>query len=150
MAARTYTTRRQIIIDAIATLLKKIDGTNEYRSNLADNVFGRIKFYEEFNQFPAVCITAGNETRDYQGGGYADRYLIITIRIFVKQENALSACEAILEDIETSLEANGQLAYYDRDGNAQAIKDIIVLSITTDEGALEPVSLGEMTCRVHY
>ena len=37
-----------------------------------------LKFWDEVDQFPAIHLNAGSETRQYQSGGYKDRYLNIT------------------------------------------------------------------------
>jgi len=148
--SRTYSTRRYAIVNALVDLFKKIDGTGRYTSNLTNNVFNKLKFFEDVSDFPAVCVTASNETRDYQGAGYRDRYLDIRIMIFIHEENPLYKCEGVLEDLETLIEDNGRLAYIDRQGNTQYTHDITVLSISTDEGTLDPISIGEMSIRVHY
>lgn len=147
---RTYSTRRYAIVNSIVDLFKQIDGTNSFRSNLERNVFNRLKFFEEVTDYPTVCVTASNEFREYQAGGYRDRYLEVRIVIFVKEENALEKAESILEDIETMVEDNGRLAYIDKAGATQHTKDIIVISLGTDEGTLDPISIAEMTLRVHY
>ena len=148
--ARTYSTRRYAVVNALVELFKTINGTGLFTSNLSNNVFNKLKFFDDVSDFPAVCVTAGNETRDYQGGGYRDRYLDIRIMIFIHEENPLEKCESVLEDLETLIESNGRLAYTDKQGNTQYTHDIIVLSISTDEGTLDPVSIGEMSIRVHY
>ena len=63
MATRQYTTRRQGIVDAIVDKLKNIDGAGNYHTNLEDNVSPRLKFWDEVDEFPAVHINAGSETR---------------------------------------------------------------------------------------
>lgn len=148
--ARIYSTRRYAVVDSIVDLLKQINGTGFFISNINGNVFNKLKFYEDITDFPAICVTASTETRDYKAGGYRDRYLDVRVMIFVKEENPLKKCEAILEDIETLIESNGRLSYIDRQGAAQRTIDISVLSIGTDEGTLEPISIGEMALRVHY
>ena len=80
MAARDYTTRRLGIVEAIAVKLKEIDGQGEFLTDLDDNVSPRLKFWDEVQQFPAVHLNAGSETREYQGGGYKDRFLTVTLR----------------------------------------------------------------------
>ena len=150
MTARTYSTRRYAIVDAMVNLFKRIDGTGQYLSSLNGNVFSKLKFYDEVTDFPTVCVTASNESRQYQTGGYRDRYLEVRLMVFVNEENPLKKCEAILEDIETLIEDNGRLAYTDRQGQTQFTHDITILSISTDEGTLDPISIGEMTLRVHY
>jgi hypothetical protein len=68
MADRDYTTRRMAIAKAIEDKLKLIDGNPPYRSNLFNNVLPRLKFWDEVEDFPAVHVSAGAETRQYQGG----------------------------------------------------------------------------------
>lgn len=150
MTARTYSTRRYAIVDALVSLFKRIDGTGSYLSNLNNNVFNKLKFYDEVTDFPTICVTASNESRQYQAGGYRDRYLEVRLMVFVNEDNPLKKCEAILEDVETLVEDNGRLAYVDRQGQTQFTHDITILSISTDEGTLDPISIGEMTLRVHY
>ena len=147
---RTYSTRRYSIINSIVDLFKQIDGKGTFRSDLQNNVFNRLKFFEEVTDYPTVCVTASNEYRDYQAGGYRDRFLEVRIVVFVKEENALAKSESILEDIETQVEDNGRLSYLDKDGNTQYTHDITIISLGTDEGTLDPISIAEMTLRVHY
>ena len=150
MADRDYTTRRMAIVKAIEDKIKLIDGNTPYRSNLYGNVLPRLKFWDEVQDFPAVHVSAGAETREYQGGGYKDRYLTITIRVYVQEENAVFALEKLFEDIETVLENNSSIDYTDQDGNAQKAHQITILSIDSDEGALEPLGVGEIICEVRY
>jgi len=148
--ARKYSTRRNALVTSIVDLLKTIDGSGEFVSNVNGNVFGTLKFFDEVKDFPAICVTASNETREYQTGGYRDRFLDIRIMIFIKEEEPLTACEAVLEDIESLLEGVGKLTYTDKRGAIQNIHDILILSLSTDEGTLDPISIGEMNIRVHY
>ena len=111
MAERDYTTRRMGIIKAIEEKLKGIDGNFPYRTNLYKNVLPRLKFWDEVEDFPAVHVSAGAETRQYQGGGYKDRFLTVTIRVYVQEENAIFALEKLFEDIETVLESNASITY---------------------------------------
>ena len=69
MTARTYSTRRYALVDSLVALFKRIDGTGSYLSNLNQNVFSKLKFYDEVTDFPTVCVTASNESRQYQAGG---------------------------------------------------------------------------------
>ena len=148
MATRDYTTRRMAIVKAIEDKLKLINGNSPYRTNLFNNVLPRLKFWDEVQDFPAVHVSAGSETRQYQGGGYKDRLLTITIRVYVQEENAVFALEKLFEDIETVLEDNSGLEYVDQDGVTQSTQLITILSIDSDEGALEPLGVGEIICEV--
>ncbi len=150
MAARDYSSRRMAIVDAIGSKFKLINGNYPYRTNLYGNVLPRFKFWDEVEDFPAVHVSAGSETRQYQGGGYKDRYLTVTIRVYVSEENAIFALEKLFEDIETVLEDNANLTYTDQDGASQSVQQITILSLSTDEGALEPLAVGEIICEVRY
>lgn len=150
MAERNYTTRRLAIVDALVEKLKEIQGGSDYRTDLYDNVHPRLKFWDEVTEFPAIHLNPGAETREYQGGGYKDRFLSITVRCYVYEEDATYALEALLEDVETVLEENSSLIYYDRDNKKQTAQQITIVSITTDEGTLEPYGVGEIQIEVRY
>ena len=150
MATRTYATRRQAIVNALVDKLKGIDGNAEYLTNLFNNVHPRLKFWDEIEEFPAVHLNAGSETRDYQGGGYKDRFMSITLRCYVNSEDAVEDLDKLLEDVEVVLEDNSRLQYIDRKGVTQYTHQITVISIDTDEGVLEPYGVGEMTIEVRY
>lgn len=150
MAERNYTTRRLAITEALTEELKNIDGTGEYVSNLYDNVHPRLKFWDEVTQFPAIHLNPGAETREYQAGGYKDRFLAITVRCYVHEEDATKALEALLEDVETVIEKHSRLQYIDRLNNYQYTQQITIISITTDEGTLEPYGVGEIQLEVRY
>jgi len=150
MSNRLYTTRRQSIVDALVTKFKDINGTGDFLSNVYGNVSPRLKFWDEVEDFPAIHLNAGSETRDYQGGGYKDRFLSVTIRIYVREEDAVDALDKLLEDVESVVEDNSRLQYTDRQGNVQYTQQITILSIDTDEGVLEPLGVGEILLEVRY
>ena len=150
MAERDYTTRRMGIVKAVEDKLKTINGNSPFRSNLYNNVLPRLKFWDEVSDFPAVHVSAGAESRLYQGGGYKDRFLTVTIRVYVQEENAIFALEKLFEDIETVLEQNSRLEYNDQDNNSQYTHQITIVSLDSDEGALEPLGVGEIICEVRY
>jgi hypothetical protein len=150
MASRDYTSRRQSIVDALVTQLKTIDGTGNFLSNVYNNVHPRLKFWDEVADFPSLHLNAGSETRDYQAGGYKDRFLSVTIRVYVQEEDAVDALDKLLEDIETVIEENSALSYTDRQGNSQTTQQITIVSIDTDEGVLEPLGVGEVLIEVRY
>ena len=86
MSTRTYTSRRANILRALAEKLKDIDGSGAFLSDLQNNVHPRLKFWDEVVEFPAIHLNAGAETRQYQAGGYKDRFLAVTIRCYVQDE----------------------------------------------------------------
>ena len=148
--ARTYTSRRANIVNALAEKLKDINGAGAFLSDVQNNVHPFLKFWDEVDQFPAVHLNAGAETREYQGGGYKDRFLAITIRCYVNEEEAQDALNILMEEIETVLEENAQLEYLDKLNNSFKTQQITIISIDTDEGVLEPLGVGEILIEVRY
>ncbi len=148
--ARTYTSRRSNIVEALTNKLKDIDGSGAYLTDVANNVHPRLKFWDEVEDFPAIHLNAGSETREYQAGGYKDRFLGVTVRCYVNEEEAQYALNALMEDVETVIEENSNLQYFDKQNNEFNCQQITVISITTDEGVLEPFGVGELEVEVRY
>lgn len=150
MAERGFTSRRQSIINALVTQLKTIDGSGSFLSNVFNNVHPRLKFWDEVDEFPSIHLNAGSETREYQGGGYKDRFLSVTVRMYVQEEDAVDALDKLIEDVETVIEENSALSYTDKQGLTQSTQQITIVSIDTDEGVLDPLGVGEMLLEVRY
>jgi len=146
---RQYTSRRAAITKALAERLAGIDGRGIYHTAVAE-VSPRLKFWDEVEEFPAIHLNAGSETREYQGGGYKDRFLNVTVRCYVNQEDAVEALDELLEDVETVLEENSRFMYYDRMGLEQFTQQISIISIDTDEGVLDPLGVAEVLIEVRY
>jgi hypothetical protein len=148
--SRAYTTRRLGIITALVDKLKTINGAGAFLTDLGENVSPRLKFWDEVEEFPAIHLNAGSETREYQAGGYKDRFLSVTVRCYVQAEDAVEALDELMEDVETVLEENSRLAYLDRTSTTQYTQQITIVSLDTDEGVLEPMGVGEMLLEVRY
>ena len=151
MTNREYTSRRSNILRALAIRLKDIDGSGAFLTDVGNNVETRLKFWDEVQDFPAIHLNAGSETRVYQAGGYKDRYLNITIRCYVSDEtDSTEALNLLMEDIETVIEDNSRLKYYDAMNNEYNTQQITIISIFTDEGVLDPLGVGEIEIEVRY
>ena len=146
---RQYTSRRAGITKALADKLAGIDGRGLFKQSVAETS-SRLKFWDEVEEFPAIHLNAGSETREYQGGGYKDRFLNVTVRCYVNQEESVEALDELLEDVETVLEENSRLKYNDRNGLEQFTQQITIVSIDTDEGVLDPLGVGEILIEVRY
>jgi len=147
---RIYSTNRQSIVKAYVEVLKRINGTGEFYSDVGDNVSPRLKFWDEVTEFPAIHLNAGTETRQYHSAGFKDRFLTVTFRCYVQEEDAVDALDKLLEDVETILEENSSINYIDNQGNAQFTQQITIIQIDTDEGVLEPTGVGEIITEVRY
>ena len=147
---RTYSTRRRAIVEAIAKELEQINGQTPFRAAVT-NVERRLKFWDEVQEFPTIHVGAGSEAREYQSGNFRFRYLRVTIRCYAHSEDdVIFRLEELLEDVETVLEDNDPLEYFDSNGVKQSTVQTTVLSIDTDEGVLEPLGVAEIVCEIQY
>jgi hypothetical protein len=149
VANRDYTTKRSSVINGFVSHLEKVNGTGKFKSAIAE-VSPRIKFWDEVTEFPAVHVSAGAETRQYLGGGEKFRFLTLTFRCYVNEEDSVTALEKLLEDVETIIEDENPLTYTDPLGNTVSTIQHSIVSIDTDEGVLEPLGIGEIIVEVQY
>ena len=149
--ARRYSSRRRAIVEALAVALEtQINGSPPMRTSV-NTVERRLKFWDEVNEYPTIHIGAGSETREYDGGGFRFRFLRITVRCYVSDDNdVIEALEELLEDVETVLEDNDPLTYTDSTGTSQSTVQTSILTVDTDEGVLEPLGVGEITIEIRY
>lgn len=140
--------RRTSILKALVEKLKLIDGDAPYSINIFNNAYPIIKFWDEVNDFPCVYGSTGSETRDYLPGGFTWAYLGISLKMYCKGEDAQAQLELLLEDIETVI-TNNRMLVYDTVNNYETT-EILVASITTDEGLLAPYAVGEINLQVRY
>ena len=146
-----YRTKRKKIAEALANKLKEIDGSYPYNMNVFDNVDSKLKFLDEIQQFPKVCVVAGDETREYLPDGYKWRFLTLTIRAYVHNEtDAQEELALLLEDIERLVDENDVLVYDDSVDPNQSTTSLTIESIGTDEGVIAPLGIGEMVVEVRY
>ena len=148
--ARKHSTRRRAIVEAISEKLEQINGNAPFRTSVA-KVERRLKFWDEVQEFPTIHVGAGSETREYDGGGFRFRFLQLTIRCYVSDDDdVILALEELLEDVESILEENDPLQYTDSTGASQFTAQTTIGAVTTDEGVLEPLGVGEITIEIRY
>ncbi len=139
--------KRTSILKALAEKLKAIDGT-QYTSNIFNNAYPKLKFWDEVQDFPCIYSSPSSEMREYLPGDFAWCFLGISLKVYCKGEDAQEQLEQLLEDIESVIDANRVLVY-DAVTNYETT-EILVVSITTDEGLLAPYAVGEINLQVRY
>ena len=145
------TNRRSEIVDFLITELKNIDGgVSNYNAaytfnvNLFDNVYRGVKFLDEVNDFPALYLAAGTEIRDFESLSLTVATLDVTIRAYVYgEDNSQSLADDLIQDIEHVIYSLG-------DNPDKGVQDIIIDSITVDEGLVEPYGLAEVILQIAY
>lgn len=142
--------RRRVITNNVVTQLKLINGqvstlnsNYTYLTNIFNNVFRGLKFIDEVNDYPSLYLQAAEETRFYETQGFTFAELSITLYAYVKSENPQEALENLIQDIE-------HIIYNFPDSPELNIADIIMESIITDEGLMDPFGIGEITISISY
>jgi hypothetical protein len=141
--------KRNSITKALAEKLKTINGTAPYTTNLFNNSYAKLKFWDEIQDFPAVYLVPGTEVREYHPANFTWCYLNISIKVYVRdQDDTQSQLETLLRDLETCINNNRALVY--DQANSLVTTEILIQSIMTDEGLLVPYGVGEMNLQVRY
>jgi hypothetical protein len=142
-------TKRISIVTALAEKFKVINGTGPYKSDLFDNSYPKLKFWDEVQDFPCVYLTAGSEIREYHPADFTWGFLNVNVKVYVKSESeAQQQLEDLLNDLETVIHDNRVLVYDTT--NSLSTTEILIQSITTDEGLLAPYGVGEINLQVRY
>lgn len=139
--------RTSILKALIAKLNESLDGV-KYTSNIYNNAHSKLRFWDEINQFMAIYSSTGSEQREYMPSNFTWAYLGISIKLYCKGEDSAEQLEQLLEDVESVIDANRVLVY-DSVNNYETT-EILISSITTDEGLLAPYAVGEINLQVRY
>ncbi len=140
--------RRTSIVKALTEKINLISIATGYNTNLYTNAYAKLKFWDEVEDFPSVFLTPGSEYREYLPGDFTWGFLNISIKVYCQGEDSQEQLELLLEDVEHCVDANRVLVY-DSTNNYQTT-EILVQSITTDEGLLAPYAVGEINLQVRY
>ena len=141
--------KRSSITKALSTKINELlVGDNTYKTNLYNNCYPYLKFWDEVDNFPSIYITPGSETREYLPSNFTWAYLNLSVKLYCKGENSSQDLETLLEDFENAIDANRVLTYDEI--NSLETTEILVVSITTDEGLLAPYAVGEINLQVRY
>ena len=146
-----YRTGRSKVVDSLVEKLKGIDWNFPYNSNIFQNCKAGMVFLDEIQEFPKLCVVAGDETREYQPGGFKWRFLTLDVRVYVEnQEDPQEVLALLMEDIERVIDDNDVLTYDDTVSPNLTTTSLTLQSLTTDEGVLAPLGIGQMTVLCRY
>ena len=149
--ASQYRTARKKIVDALVEQIKEIDGNHPFNSNVFNNVHSGMIFLDQIQEYPKVCVVSGDETREYQPGEFKWRFLSLDIRVYVEdQEDPQEVLALLMEDIERVLDNNDVLTYDDTVSPNLTTTSLTLQSLSTDEGVLTPLGIGEITIECRY
>tara|TARA_R100000234_G_C4845160_1_gene112791 strand:- start:60 stop:512 length:453 start_codon:yes stop_codon:yes gene_type:complete len=149
--ASTYRTARKKIVDALVEKIKGINGNHPFKTNVFNNVAGHMVFLDQIQEYPKVCVVAGDEAREYQPNEFKWRFLSIDIRCYVdSQEDPQEVLALLMEDIERVIDDNDVLIYDDTVSPNLTTTSLTLESLSTDEGVLNPLGIGELTLLCRY
>ena len=149
--ASQYRTARKKVVDALVERIKEIDGIHPFNSNVFNNVHSGMIFLDQIQEYPKVCVVAGDETREYQPGEFKWRFLSLDIRVYVEdEEDPQEVLALLMEDIERVLDNNDVLTYDDTVSPKLTTTSLTLQSLSTDEGVLTPLGIGEITIECRY
>ena len=149
--ANTYRTARKKVVNALVKQIKEIDGVHPYNSNVFNNVHGNMIFLDQIQEYPKVCVVAGDETRQYQPNEFKWRFLSLDIRVYVEdQEDSQEVLALLMEDIEKVIDDNDVLTYDDTVSPALKTTSLTLQTLSTDEGVLAPLAIGEIALVCRY
>ena len=139
--------KRSSIAKALSSKINELlVGDSTYSTNLYNNCYPYLKFWDEVSNFPSVYITTGSETREYLPSDFAWGFLNLSCKLYCKGDDSSQELENLLEDFEKAVDNNRVLTYDD----GLSTTEILVTSITTDEGLLTPYAVGEINLQVRY
>tara|TARA_B100002019_G_C20951085_1_gene441644 strand:- start:37 stop:489 length:453 start_codon:yes stop_codon:yes gene_type:complete len=141
--------QRRNIINHILTNLKLIDGSISslnsnytFQNNAFNNVFRKVKFLDEVNDFPSIFFQVGEEVRVYNTSGNTTGLIPLTLRIYVNDEESSGSLDSLIQDIEHVI--------YNIDTGVHNIRDMTISSVDTDEGLVKPYGIGEIEILIEY
>ena len=149
---------RNSIVSAIGELIKgELNGSKptKYFTNIYNNVFVSSKQFSQIQDFPAVTVTPGPESFEYILSGLRWNYLQVYIRTYVKDESEPNAkLELIIEDIKNLIDEFDSIPYTvtKPDGSVLNLRTTqsTLSEISTDEGLLAPLGIGELVLTIRY
>lgn len=143
--------RRTEIVNYLIDRIRQIDGdispydnSYQFKLNIFNNAYRKIKFLDEVNDFPSIYLSAGTEIRNFQSENLTVATLTVIIRAYVYgEDNSQSLADDIVQDIE-------HVIYNIGDNPDKGILDITIENITEDEGLAFPYGIAEIELSVVY
>lgn len=144
-------TRRTEIMNLLVAYLKLINGQAStfdsaylYNTDISNNVYRKVRFIQEVNDFPSVYLSAGAEIRNFQSQDLTVAFLPVIIRAYVlSADEAQIQIDKLTEDIEHVIYSIG--SHPD-----SGIMDITITNIVEDEGLAIPNGIAEIELSVIY
>jgi|TARA_R110000765_G_scaffold10720_1_gene32952 hypothetical protein len=131
-----------------------LNGTGIYVNNIYENVTNKVVHFDDIQDFPYISVTPGPESREDMPSNFTWATITMYIRIYVESnEDAQGELESLISDIENVVDTHLNLSYNVTTSQGLEIRNTVdnsIITITTDEGLLDPNALGEVVLEVRY
>lgn len=101
-----------------------------------------LRFLHEINSFPAFYVHPRNESRRHDGAGTKLAIISLDVRGYGWSEE-LSYIETLVRELETAVNTY-------RPTHSNLVHEARVISLRTDEGAMEPYCICDMSVEILY
>lgn len=122
--------------DIIQSLIAHIESSVGYSG------FRGLRFLHEINSFPAFYIHPRNESRQHNGAGSKQAIISLDLRSYSWSEG-LDHIERLARDLEAAIQTYAPL-------HKPLVHEARTLSLRTDEGAMEPYCICDMSIQILY
>jgi hypothetical protein len=122
--------------EVISTFITHVEGIVGYNGNRG------LRFLHEINSFPSFYVHPRNENRKHNGDGSKLAVLQLDVRGYGWSEG-LSYIETLVRNLETAVQTYRPL-------HQHIVHEARVTSLRTDEGAMEPYCICDMTVEILY
>jgi hypothetical protein len=143
------------LVDLMNAEMNKDNEGTVYYNDMDKAVLKDNLYLDTIDTFPAITVALGPERFEYHPSRFAWVFLTVHLRCFVKSEDETEEqLEHLIADIKTFVDKFDTLPYNvtKPDGSIEekSITQITLQSITTDEGILKPLGLGEVSLEIRY
>jgi len=135
--------RRSDILNEFTTHLRSAQYTD---SSLPTNGVQRgMKFLDQINDFPYICYHVDAADLVHIGANERFYNMTINIRGYVRGEDSQSLADQLALDIEDAADS-----FRDAATSTLLIADSRIISVSTDEGLMEPHGIVDMSIEISY
>lgn len=147
------------ICEAVATkiqseLTQDNKGT-KYFHEIYGNVQTKSYLAHEVTSFPMVTVTPGPEEYEYQPGGVRWTLLSVYVRAYYQDEyDSERQIQLLLRDLKKLLDTPERIQYTISNPDGSTEPRFVAIDklggLTTDEGILRPIAIGELSITLKY
>ncbi len=143
------------LAERIKTELSYDNKGTKYFHEIYGNVQVRSYLAQEVPSFPMVTVTPGPEEYEYQPGGVKWTNMTVYIRAYYQDEyDCERQIHLLLKDLKKVLDTPEKIQYSITNPDGSTEDRFVTIDklggLTTDEGILRPIAIGELSIILKY